>query len=95
MFLGVPFNIASYALLTHMLAHVCGLKVGDFVHTFGDTHLYKNHFEQAELQLLRSPGPLPELKILNQRNSLFDFEYEDFEVSNYVAAPGIKAPIAV
>ncbi len=94
-FLGVPFNIASYALLTHMLAHVCGLKVGDFVHTFGDTHLYKNHFEQAELQLLRSPGPLPELKILNQRNSLFDFEYEDFEVSNYVAAPGIKAPIAV
>ena len=94
-FLGVPFNIASYALLTHMLAHVCGLKVGDFVHTFGDTHLYKNHFEQAELQLSRSPGPLPELKILNQRNSLFDFEYEDFEVSNYVAAPGIKAPIAV
>ncbi len=94
-FLGVPFNIASYALLTHMVAHVCDLEVGDFVHTFGDTHLYHNHFEQADLQLLRTPGALPELKILNQKNCLFDFEYDDFEIAGYEAAPGIKAPIAV
>ncbi len=94
-FLGVPFNIASYALLTHMVAHVCDLEVGDFVHTFGDTHLYHNHYEQADLQLLREPGDLPKLKILNQRTSLSDFTYEDFEIIGYEAAPSIKAPIAV
>ncbi len=94
-FLGVPFNIASYALLTHMLAHVCDLEVGEFIHTFGDVHLYANHFEQADLQLSRQPGPLPQLEILNQRSSLFDFEYEDFRISGYEAAPGIRAPVAV
>ncbi len=94
-FLGVPFNIASYALMTHMVAEVCGLEVGDFVHTLGDAHLYKNHFEQAKLQLSREPGALPTLKIKTERTSIFDFEYEDFEIVDYVAAPGIKAPIAV
>ena len=94
-FLGVPFNIASYALLTHMVAHVCGLDVGDFVHSFGDTHLYHNHYSQADLQLARVPGALPKLKILNQRASLSDFTYDDFEIVGYEAAPSIKAPIAV
>lgn len=94
-FLGVPFNIASYALLTHMVAEVTGLQVGEFVHTFGDAHLYKNHFEQTELQLSRQPGPLPTLKINTKRTSIFDFEFEDFEIVGYEAAPTIKAPIAV
>lgn len=94
-FLGVPFNIASYALLTHMVAEVTGLGVGDFVHTFGDTHLYSNHFEQAKEQLARIPGPLPTLNIKGQRTSIFDFQYEDFEVVDYEAAPTIRAPIAV
>lgn len=94
-FLGVPFNIASYALLTHMLAEVTGLGVGDFVHTLGDAHLYHNHFDQARTQLQRSPSGLPELKIVNSRTSIFDFEYEDFEIVGYEAQPGIKAPIAV
>ncbi len=94
-FLGVPFNIASYALLTHMVAHVSGLKVGEFIHTFGDAHLYANHFEQARIQLQRMPGKLPELKILNQRTALDGFVFEDFEILNYQPAPSIKAPIAV
>ncbi len=94
-FLGVPFNIASYALLTHMVAHVCDLEVGAFIHTFGDAHLYRNHFEQADRQLLRVPGKLPQLKILNQRSRLDDFIFEDFEILNYHAAPTIKAPISI
>ncbi len=94
-FLGVPFNIASYALLTHMIAHITGLKVGEFIHTFGDAHLYANHFEQARTQLQRMPGKLPELKILNQRTALDGFVFEDFEILNYQPAPSIKAPIAV
>ncbi len=94
-FLGVPFNIASYALLTHMIAHVTGLKVGEFIHTFGDAHLYANHFEQAKTQLQRTPGKLPKLSILNQRAALNDFVFEDFEILDYRAAPSIKAPIAV
>ncbi len=94
-FLGVPFNIASYALLTHMVAHVCDLEVGDFIHTFGDAHLYRNHFEQADKQLLRVPGKLPQLKVLNQRSRLDDFIFEDFEIVDYHAAPTIKAPISI
>ncbi len=94
-FLGVPFNIASYALLTMMVAQVTGLKPGEFIHTLGDAHLYKNHFEQAELQLTRSPHPLPTMKINPARQDLFDFVYEDFELLGYVAEPSIKAPIAV
>ncbi|MBI0003383.1 thymidylate synthase [Bartonella sp. M0177] len=94
-FLGVPFNIASYALLTMMIAQVTGLKVGDFVHTFGDAHLYTNHFEQAKLQLTREPLPLPTMKLNPEVKDLFKFEYEDFELENYVAAPHIKAPVAV
>lgn len=94
-FLGVPFNIASYALMTHMLAEVAGLGVGDFVHTFGDAHLYHNHFEQAREQLKRTPGGLPKLEIINRRTSIFDFEFEDFEIVGYEAQPTIKAPIAV
>jgi len=94
-FLGVPFNIASYALLTHMVAAVSGLKVGDFVHTLGDAHLYKNHFEQAKLQLSRTPGALPTLAIKTERASIFDFDYDDFAIEGYEPAPGIKAPIAV
>jgi len=94
-FLGVPFNIASYALLTHMVAHVTGLTVGDFVHTFGDAHLYRNHFEQAEKQLLRTPKALPKLEILQRRSSLDDFVYEDFSIVGYDPAPAIKAPISV
>ncbi|WLT09332.1 thymidylate synthase [Bartonella apihabitans] len=94
-FLGVPFNIASYALLTMMIAQVTGLKAGDFVHTFGDAHLYTNHFEQAKLQLTREPLPLPTMKLNPEVKDLFKFEYEDFELENYVAAPHIKAPVAV
>ena len=94
-FLGVPFNIASYALLTMMIAQVCDMEPGDFVHTFGDVHLYNNHFEQANLQLSRTPFPLPQMKINPGVKDLFDFKYEDFELVNYQAHPGIKAVVAV
>ncbi|TAM44161.1 MAG: thymidylate synthase [Gammaproteobacteria bacterium] len=94
-FLGVPFNIASYALLTLMMAQVTGLKPGDFVHTLGDTHLYLNHLEQANLQLTREPRPLPTMRLNPARTSLFDFVYEDFELLNYDPHPAIKAPVAV
>ena len=94
-FLGVPFNIASYALLTLMVAQVCGLKAGDFIHTLGDAHLYLNHLEQARLQLGREPRPLPAMTLNPERTSLFDFVYEDFTLSGYDPHPTIKAPIAV
>jgi len=94
-FLGVPFNIASYALLTRMMARVTGLKPGEFVHTFGDAHLYLNHLEQAELQLSRAPYPLPRMEINPEVKSLFDFRFEDFELLDYRCHPHIKAPIAV
>jgi thymidylate synthase len=94
-FLGVPFNIASYALLTLMVAQVSGLAPGDFVHTFGDAHLYSNHFEQARLQLAREPRPLPTLRINPDVRSLFDFRYEDFQLENYHPHPHISAPVAV
>jgi thymidylate synthase len=94
-FLGVPFNIASYALLTQMLAQVCNLQVGDFVHTLGDAHIYHNHFEQAKLQLTRKPKTLPQMKINPDVMDLFSFKYEDFTLENYEADPSIKAPIAV
>src|ERR1700742_2762212 len=94
-FLGVPFNIASYALLTIMIAQVCDLEPGDFVHSFGDVHLYNNHFEQAELQLTRTPFPLPQMKINPEVKSIFDFKFEDFELLNYQSHPAIKAPVAV
>jgi thymidylate synthase len=95
LFLGVPFNIASYALLTRMVAQVCDLKPGDFVHTFGDLHLYANHLEQAKLQLSREPRPLPQMKINPAVKNIHDFQFEDFELVNYDPHPGIKAPIAV
>ena len=95
LFLGVPFNIASYALLTMMLAQVCGYEPGDFVHTLGDAHLYANHFQQAELQLTREPHSLPTMWINPEVTSIFDFKYEDFKLENYVAEKSIKAPIAV
>lgn len=94
-FLGVPFNIASYALLTMMIAQVCNLEPGEFVHSFGDVHLYKNHFEQAELQLTRTPFKLPQMKINPDVRDIFNFKYEDFELVNYQCHPGIKAPVAV
>lgn len=94
-FLGVPFNIASYALLTMMLAQVCSLEPGDFVHTFGDAHIYSNHFEQVELQLSRDFRPLPTMRINPEVKNIFEFKYEDFELLNYDPHPGIKAPIAV
>jgi thymidylate synthase len=94
-FLGVPFNIASYALLTMMVAQVTGLKLGDFVHTFGDAHLYLNHMEQVETQLERTPYPLPEMRINPDVDSIFDFQYDDFELVNYQHHSRIAAPIAV
>ncbi|SDO00116.1 thymidylate synthase [Phyllobacterium sp. OV277] len=94
-FLGVPFNIASYALLTMMVAQATGLKPGDFVHTLGDAHLYANHFEQAKLQLSRTPGHLPTMRINPDVKDLFAFKFEDFNLENYVSEPSIKAPIAV
>lgn len=94
-FLGVPFNIASYALLTMMVAQVCGLEPGEFVHTLGDAHLYSNHMEQAELQLTRAPHSLPTLAINPDVSSVFDFVFDDFKLSNYEPAPHISAPVAV
>ena len=94
-FLGVPFNIASYALLTMMIAQVCGLKPGEFVHTLGDAHLYLNHLQQVDEQLSRQPLALPEMRINAQINSIFDFKYDDFELLNYESHPAISAPIAV
>jgi len=94
-FLGVPFNIASYALLTMMVAQVTGLKAGDFIHTLGDAHLYHNHFEQARLQLTRTPKPLPRMRINPAVRDIFAFTPGDFELENYVADPAIRAPIAV
>lgn len=94
-FLGVPFNIASYALFTMMIAQVCNMDLGDFVWTGGDTHLYSNHFEQAQLQLTRTPFPLPQMKINPEVKDIFDFKYEDFELVDYQSHPAIKAPVAV
>jgi len=95
LFLGVPFNIASYALFTMMMAHVCGLQPGEFVHTFGDAHLYCNHLEQAREQIAREPLPLPTMQINSEVKSIFDFQYADFELINYQSHPHIKAEIAV
>ena len=94
-FLGVPFNIASYALLTHMIAHVSNLKVGDFVHTFGDAHIYTNHIEQVKMQLQRKPMNLPKIELNNSVNNLFDFQYEDIKIIDYESHPHIKAKVAV
>jgi thymidylate synthase len=94
-FLGVPFNIASYALLTMMVAQVTGLEPGEFVHTFGDAHLYENHLEQAELQLSREPRPLPKMELNPEVTSIFDFQFTDFQLKNYTPHPHIPAPIAV
>jgi len=95
LFLGVPFNIASYALLTMMVAQVCDLELGEFVHAFGDVHIYNNHQEQALEQLSRRPSDLPTMKINAQVNDLFDFQFDDFELLDYVAQSPIKAPVAV
>src|SRR5690606_11431633 len=94
-FLGVPFNIASYALLTHMVAQACDLEVGDFVHTLGDAHLYSNHFEQAREQLSREPRALPVLRLNPEVRNLFDFAYDDVAIEGYEPLPAIKAPVAV
>ena len=94
-FLGVPFNIASYALLTLMIAQVCGLQPGDFVHTFGDAHIYSNHFEQVHTQLSREPFPLPIMRLNPAVSDIFSFRFEDFTLENYQCHPGIKAPVAV
>lgn len=94
-FLGVPFNIASYALLTMMVAQVCDMELGDFVHTLGDAHIYSNHFEQTELQLSRTPKPLPQMKLNPAVKNIFDFKFEDFELVNYDFHPHIKAPVAI
>ena len=94
-FLGVPFNIASYALFTLMIAQVCDMEPGEFIHSFGDVHLYSNHFEQAQLQLTRTPFPLPQMKIDPTVKDIFDFRFEDFELMNYESHPAIKAPVAV
>lgn len=95
MFLGVPFNIASYSLLTMMMAQVCGLKPGEFVHTLGNAHIYNNHFEQVKLQLSREPYPLPQMKINPEVKDIFDFKYEDFELVDYQCHPAIKGEVAV
>ena len=94
-FLGVPFNIASYALLTLMMAQVCGLEANEFVHSFGDVHLYSNHLEQARLQLTREPSALPQMRLNPEVKSIFEFDYEDFSLENYHPHPHIPAPVAV